>query len=357
MKNPKRIRKYFFISLLSLITILIFLETGFVIWNTTDPSKTCASCHEIRSSYENWAVSAHRETDCKTCHGTALSSGMHGLNEKIGRVRRHMRGDTAADIRIDEKQVAKMVDLCADCHQNEFSKWLTGGHSMHFTDVFLNEEQNKKEPANEQCLRCHGMFYEGSMASLVSPLDTTGPWKIISSPHKSRYAIPCLACHSIHTPGQSRISPDYAKPGRKAYHQPPPYPKAGFYDYNKKAHSRADSLPKLQAWQKGILISDEPLMRICLQCHTPEAKHQGEPGNDHTPVGVHEGLSCVACHQPHTNNAMKSCKNCHPAISNCGLDVEKMNTSYANPESPFDIHKVSCTDCHPGFVRKQNKPE
>jgi hypothetical protein len=324
-----------------------------------DPSKTCASCHEIRNSYENWAISAHREFDCKTCHGTALSSGMHSLNEKIGMVKRHFRYYPADDVRLNERQVDKMIGLCADCHQNEFALWKSGGHSMRFTDVFLNEEQNKKEAANEHCLRCHGMFYEGNVALLVSPLDTTGPWKIISSSHKSRYAIPCLACHSIHTPGQPHISPDYANPGQKAYNQPSSYPKAGFFDKYEKTHFRADALPELQSWHEGrrILTSEEPLMRICSQCHAPDASHQAGTSDDRTPMGVHEGLSCMACHQTHTNDAMKSCKNCHPAFSNCGLDVEKMNTTYANPDSPYDIHTVACTDCHPGFARKQNKPE
>ncbi|MBN1413581.1 MAG: hypothetical protein JW973_00660 [Bacteroidales bacterium] len=359
MKNPKRVRKYFFILLLSLITILLIMETGFVIWNTTDPLKTCASCHEIRNSYETWAISAHREVDCKTCHGTALSAGTHSLMEKARMLKRYFHDHNVDDVRLNEKQVGKMVDLCADCHQNEFAKWITGGHSMRFTDVFLNEEQNKKEPANEHCLRCHGMFYEGSVASLVTPLDTTGPWKIISSSHKARYAIPCLACHSIHTPGQLAAPPDYANPGQKAYNQHASYPKAGYYDKYEKEHFRADALPKLQAWQKDrkILVSDEPLMRICSQCHAPDASHQVGTSDDHTPTGVHEGLSCMACHQPHTNDAMKSCRYCHPAFSNCGLDVETMNTTFINPDSPYDIHTVSCTDCHPGFVRNQNKPE
>ena len=45
---------------------------------------------------------------------------------------------------------------------------------------------------------------------------------------------------------------------------------------------------------------------------------------------------------------------CHPAISNCKLDVTKMNTSFKDPESPNNIHWVACTDCHKekGFIRK-----
>jgi nitrate/TMAO reductase-like tetraheme cytochrome c subunit len=359
MKNPKRARKYLFISLLVLISLLVILQTGNVVWNTTNPSRTCASCHEIRDSYEKWHVSAHREFDCKTCHGTALSNGMHSLIEKVSMLNRHLRGYTVTDIRLDEKQVEKMVALCADCHQNEYAKWMTGGHSMRYADVFLNKEQNRKEPANEDCLRCHGMFFEGSVTNLVFPLDTVGPWKIISPDHKNRFAIPCLACHNIHTPGQISSPPDYANPDQKAYTQTVFYAKAGFYDNHEKTFFNADKLPSLLAWQRDrrILVSEDPLARICSQCHAPDASHQAGTSDDKTPMGVHEGLSCMSCHQPHTNNAMQSCKNCHPAFSNCGLDVEKMNTTFAIPDSPNDIHTVSCTDCHPGYVQKLNKPE
>ncbi|MBN2273715.1 MAG: NapC/NirT family cytochrome c [Bacteroidales bacterium] len=359
MKNPKRIRKRFFISLLVLITILVFLQTGYIIWNTADPSKTCASCHEIRPSYDKWASSAHRASDCKTCHGTALSKGMRSIKDISGRILRHFSHDSLTEVRLNEKQVGKMVDLCAECHQNEFSKWLTGGHSMRFTDVFLNQSQNKKVLPDQQCLHCHGMFYEGPVDELVSPVDTTGPWHIVSSMHEVRYAMPCLACHSIHTPGLTRISPDYANPEQKAYNLPATYPKAGFYDNITKRYFRADELSPVHTLQEDttLLVSEDPLMRICFQCHTPDASHHARTVDDHLPAGVHEGLSCTACHQTHANDAMKSCRLCHPAISNCGLDVEKMNTTFADPGSPNDIHKVSCMDCHPGFIRKQNKPD
>ena len=69
-------------------------------------------------------------------------------------------------------------------------------------------------------------------------------------------------------------------------------------------------------------------------------------GDDRTPMGVHEGISCVACHNGHDENTRASCKTCHPQMSNCGLDVEKMDTTYANSASAHNIHWVKCTDCH-----------
>ena len=67
-------------------------------------------------------------------------------------------------------------------------------------------------------------------------------------------------------------------------------------------------------------------MRLCVQCHSPNALHEAGSSDDRTPTGVHEGLSCTACHDVHSNDARKSCGKCHPAISNCKLDVTMMNT-------------------------------
>ena len=39
-------------------------------------------------------------------------------------------------------------------------------------------------------------------------------------------------------------------------------------------------------------------------------------------------------------------------MSNCGLDVEKMDTTYANAASPHNIHWVKCADCHQHGIPK-----
>ena len=67
-------------------------------------------------------------------------------------------------------------------------------------------------------------------------------------------------------------------------------------------------------------------------------------------MGVHEGTSCLACHQHHTQATRASCATCHPRLSNCGLDVEKMDTTFRDVKSPHNIHFVKCADCHPKGV-------
>ena len=80
------------------------------------------------------------------------------------------------------------------------------------------------------------------------------------------------------------------------------------------------------------------------------ATSQARSGDDRTPVGVHEGLSCLACHQKHRQTTRASCSGCHPRLSNCGLDVEKMDTTFVNGESRHNVHFVKCADCHPKGV-------
>ena len=104
--------------------------------------------------------------------------------------------------------------------------------------------------------------------------------------------------------------------------------------------------PKVNYQSVSVKISQDPDQSLCLQCHSPNAFNMSGTDDDRTPRGVHEGISCLACHDSHSNSTLASCKNCHPAISNCKLDVEKMNTTYKDQTSKNNIHFVACIDCH-----------
>src|SRR6185369_10257235 len=56
--------------------------------------------------------------------------------------------------------------------------------------------------------------------------------------------------------------------------------------------------------------------------------------------------SCFACHGGHSENTRASCANCHPRLSNCGVPVERMDTTFKDKSSKHNIHFVKCTDCH-----------
>jgi len=340
---------------IGLITIgIVFLimiagGTAYQVWNTSDPQKTCNNCHEISPSYNTWAASAHRNFKCENCHGTALSNGWHSLKEKTNMVFSHFSGSMIhEDIGLDEAQILETMERCRVCHQTEYFMWNSSGHSASYADLFLNEVHNTTEQLNFDCLRCHGMFYEGTINDLVEPLSMQGPWSLLD-PHKSdQPTIPCMTCHKVHSEGQPSQAPDHSSPDSIFYTRVKENKTVGFYSRHEEVHFALDQLPTpvILHGSDTIKTPDDPVYRLCVQCHAPSVWHQAGSHDDHTPIGVHEGISCATCHEKHSNFQGNSCDKCHPAISNCKLDVKAMNTSYFSASSTNNIHFVACVDCH-----------
>jgi hypothetical protein len=340
-------KKIFIISS-SLLLLAFVLFASYSGWNAASPARTCARCHEISHSFDLWARSAHRNIACKECHGTALSEGIHSLKEKAAMLFHHKSNLKPEDIKISEDQRMEVMQRCIACHQTEYAKWNSGGHAMNYSDVFLNSKHNKAEMPYDDCLRCHGMFYDkGNVRNIVEPLDTAGPWKLKSPSLAERPAIPCFACHQVHQPGYPGMRQNLDLPASLHYTRLQKSFASLYY--------RRDSMyfpvsmlpaPIINYSSRAVKISEDLNQRLCIQCHAPNAFNMGSTADDRTPRGVHEGISCLACHDSHSNSAIGSCKNCHPAISNCKLDVAKMNTTFSDKASKNNIHFVSCTDCH-----------
>jgi hypothetical protein len=202
------------------------------------------------------------------------------------------------------------------------------------------------------------MFFGGAIADVVAPLDVRGPWRLVDERTASRPAIPCMACHLIHSRGSPAAPPDYAKPAAIAAGRESRTASVGFYDRYERMHFEAEELPMppLFRHNAAVRLATDARQRVCVQCHAPDALHEAGSSDDRTPRGVHEGLSCSACHAPHSNDAKGSCANCHPQLSNCGLAVDTMDTSYRDPASPHNIHFVACGDCHTQeFLRRHGR--
>jgi hypothetical protein len=335
-------KSQFILVVTAIFTLSIFLVLGggYIYWNAAEPETTCMSCHEISPSVTAMHNSAHRDINCKACHGTALSNGLHSIKEKANMIFTHLGNEVQhTDIQMDEQQVLEMSDRCAGCHQMEHAGWLAGGHATTYKDIFLDSVHNSMEPPYADCFRCHGMYYEGTISDLVEPLSTNGPWRLKDESKLHDPTIPCLSCHQVHTDNNT-LESTLTKKDR--------YPPASLFVRAGKMHIRADLMTKSQMYYEGeeVKVSDDYYQSLCLNCHAPNAFHEVGSQDDKTPIGVHEGLGCISCHEPHSNDASNSCAKCHPAISNCGMDVNMMNTSHFDPNSPNDIHFVSCADCH-----------
>lgn len=336
---------------LAMVLAVVFSCFGlYSYWNRADPEKTCAGCHEITASVSSMKHSSHRDLHCYDCHGTALENGIHSMREKANMVFSHVLNEKQNDeIRMNENQVLAVSERCVICHRAEYTRWKAGGHSADYADIFLDSAHNSMERLYWDCLRCHGMYYEGTIYDLVTPVSKIGPWKLKDPEKYGQPVIPCLACHQAHAENSllsefnglvDSLADSYTNPV------------FGLYIRSDHIFLRADRLfiPEMYVNASLVKTSQGPSQALCIQCHSPGAFHRAGTSDDRTPTGVHEGLACNACHEPHSNDASRSCELCHPAISNCGLDVKTMNTTYFDPDSNNNIHFVLCRDCHGDIV-------
>ncbi len=318
----------------------------------------CASCHEIWQPYSDWHTSAHRGVPCAECHGDVftLNAGFHINNMR--RVFTHLRGEAPAKPRLRSKDVLEMVPRCRNCHEEEFADWQASAHSASYSDIFLNADHNHRQLLMDDCLRCHGMHYEGGIRDLVTPLSTAGPWQLKRAELKAAPVIPCLTCHQIHRQGvpMEKAAPEHpASSGQQEINRP----SVSLFDRRELEHVSVAELPlpvKMLDGTREVKISPDQRQALCYQCHAPTSTLQVRSGDDRTPIGVHEGLSCLSCHLKHGQQTRPSCSTCHPKLSNCGITVETMDTTFKNRKSLHNIHFVKCVDCHTRGIPKKHTP-
>ncbi|HWB99060.1 MAG TPA: multiheme c-type cytochrome, partial [Bryobacteraceae bacterium] len=316
----------------------LLMIPGASLYYESGNGEACARCHEIRGSFENWQASTHRSVACKSCHGDALTLDPQFHMTNLRRVSTHLAGDLSEQARLKDRDVVRMMERCRTCHRQEFADWQAGPHGSTYAKLFLDKEHNSKRLLMDDCLRCHGAWFEGSIRNLVAPISTTGPWRLLEADRAAMPVIPCLACHQVHRHGQplARPATTLTPPGPT---QELNRPSLAFFDRREMMFVSAARLP-LPAMRDGarpVKMSPDRRQTLCYQCHAALASFQVNSGDDRTPVGVHEGLSCLACHLKHGQQTRASCASCHPRLSNCGLDVEKMDTTFKDKNSRHNI--------------------
>lgn len=306
----------------------------------------CTNCHEIRTQIEKWQNSTHRGVACTSCHEDNLVRNLKRLSE-------HLKGDVPEQPRVAMKNAVAMVQRCRTCHQQQYAEWKAGPHSASYARIFTNKEFNSKHRLMDDCFRCHGMHFDENVAALVTPLDTRGPWRLVNSEMAERPTMPCLTCHSVHRHGGPMQKPD----ARLGSTQTKSRPSLGLYDRRSRMHIEAALLPLPVVFDglRPVKMSPDGRQGLCYQCHATLASGSLASGDDRTPAGVHEGLSCFACHQGHQQNTRASCATCHPRLSNCGIDVERMDTTFRDTKSRHNVHTVKCIDCHPSGVPRRSR--
>ena len=350
-----RILKFAGLVVACMAALSVALVYGASYYYTSQHGQGCASCHEMAAFTSAVHTSAHRTTTCMDCHDA-------GLGTKLRHIRVHLFVQPAEMIHLRDVDVLAMTTKCQQCHQHEYAAWHAGPHSATYAQIFTDPEHNAKRRLADDCLRCHGMHFNGAVRDLVQPVNAVGPWHLVRTSLANEPTMPCVACHEMHREG-----PTQSKPAGRISAAIAPMPATlAFYDRREQLHFGAAQLgmPVLFDGTRPVKVSPDQRQAICYQCHAPRQPEAGSAvasnrwgpqigsGDDRTPMGVHEGISCFACHNGHSENAAASCKTCHPQMSNCGIDVEKMDTTFANAKSTHNVHWVRCTDCHQHGVPK-----
>ncbi len=350
-KVPVMKRVFFHVALAAGILILCAAGAigGATYYYTSQRGAGCAGCHEMADYVGAVHASSHRSVGCFDCHST-------GWAAKLRHTAVHLSGRTPEAIRLRDVDVVEMTAKCQSCHQREYATWRAGPHSATYAQIFTNAQQNATRRLMDDCFRCHGMQFSGSIGDIVQPQSLNGPWRIVRAGLASEPTMPCQACHWIHREGLpvskpvARFSVAGAADGESL----------AFFDRREQMHFAIAELPLPQIFDRArpVNVSPDQRQALCYQCHAPRQPDaesaaarnnwgaQAGSGDDRTPLGVHEGISCFTCHSGHGESTRASCATCHPVMSDCGLAVEKMDTTYANPASKHNIHWVKCQDCH-----------
>jgi hypothetical protein len=330
-----------------LLAVALVVPGSSLYYRATNGEGCAAACHEMRDPYNVWRESTHRSVACTSCHGDPVTSGPAFEMANARRLFRHVRDELPEQIRMKGLDAAAIIDRCRNCHRQEFADWNTGPHGSTFTTIFLDAKHNRATRLRDDCFRCHGSYYEGGIGQLVAPVDTKGPWRMVDAEWTRQPAMPCLACHQMHRRGEPLKSETKPRP-HPALGQELQRPSIALFDRRSMMHIAASDLP-LPAMLDGarlVRMSPDRRQALCYECHAPLPTRQVASGDDRTGIGVHEGISCLACHEKHGQKTRASCATCHPRLSNCGIDVEKMDTTFASAASRHNIHFVKCVDCH-----------
>jgi hypothetical protein len=339
-----------------IVAAIALLVPGASLYYETGRGTRCTSCHEMQAVYDRWHSSSHRGIACEKCHGSAFTTDAAFHMNNAHRALQHLRGDLPEQIPFGNRYVQEMTARCQSCHRQEYAAWQSGPHSASYARIFLDKNYNAKNKLMDDCLRCHGMHFEGGVRDLVAPVDRRGPWSILRPELANAPSMPCLACHEMHREGSplQKTSAEGRVPGPA---QEIVRPSLALFDRRTEQYVPVADLP-LPAMLDGtraVRMSRDQRQALCYQCHAPVATMQVGSGDDRTGMGVHEGIGCLVCHAQHGQKTRASCATCHPKMSNCGLDVEKMDTTFLSAKSRHNVHWVKCADCHTKGVPPRKK--
>ena len=236
---------------------------------------------------------------CKDCHGSSFSADlrMHAKN-LAARVAARARRDARSRSTSATRTCAPLVERCGSCHRQERADWESGPHGAPYAAIFINPEHNANQQLMDDCLRCHAHALRGRHPRPRHPARPQGPVDVREGGVRrpARGALPRVPLR----PPQGRAARRRAAtagswPGPRRRSRGRRSPSTTGAPSSTSGLDRLP-LPAMKDGDRPVKTSPDRRQALCYQCHAPRAGNQVFSGDDRTPVGVHEGLSCLACH-------------------------------------------------------------
>ena len=117
------------------------------------------------------------------------------------RVFTHLRGEARPSRGCAAKCAGNGAALCRELPRRRIRGLASQRAQRQLLRHFSERRPQSPTILMDDCLRCHGMHYEGGIRDLVTPLSTAGPWQLKRAELKAAPVIPCLTCHQIHRQG------------------------------------------------------------------------------------------------------------------------------------------------------------
>jgi hypothetical protein len=261
------------------VFVVAAIVAGLARFEFAPPEKTCILCNELKDTHKRWSQSAHKDVNCKACHGRTLES----LGDNLKRVCKHFTSKDYSRIGfqmcLSEEQIEDITERCISCHRAEGAQWKRSGHASPVEKFLTNTLHNVSWKPSDVCLKCHGMFLEGDIENIIGRKGLLTEWKMRKAKQGKRYSVPCLACHNIH--GGKNLA---------------------FYQRGDNSSVSAELLhirDLKTSDGKPVLRGVDAQSRLCTQCHAANAEGIAGSADDPSLVCRPDGKGCLDCHRGH----------------------------------------------------------
>jgi nitrate/TMAO reductase-like tetraheme cytochrome c subunit len=348
VRNKRKKRLVLALSALGIVLVLFVASV-----QLTSTSRFCSVCHYMKTFYESWKASSHKNVECSTCHyAPGLRSKLRAKMEGLVQVARYW-----SKLYLKSKPWAEIPDescLRPGCHdkrllegQVKFKK-VVFDHTIHFSDL--------KRGKKLRCTTCHSQIVQGEHITVtesscfichfkksdVNPQAANCSYchkpeqltaaKEVRFNHTVVYQknFSCDKCHSQVVLG------DGAVPRENCYKCHFERARLDEYGNTSLIHTMHITAHKIECTQCHLaiqhkIIKDIETIADCRTCHTGSHQAQrilysgeGGKGVAHAMPNVmlEKGLSCKGCHIFHEEKGQlvksdtlrargESCESCH----------------------------------------------